>query len=66
MIILNEFDSKNVAIYGLQKTGLSVYESLSQSGANLFLWDDDQILREKLVSKGLKLTEPTNWMWNDL
>ena len=66
MIILNEFDSKNVAIYGLQKTGLSVYESLSQSGANLFLWDDDQILREKLASNGLKLTEPTNWMWNDL
>ena len=66
MIILNEFDSKNVAIYGLQKTGLAVYESLSQSGANLFLWDDDQTLREKLVSKGLKLTEPTSWVWNDL
>ena len=48
MIILNEFDSKNVAIYGLQKTGLAAYESLSQSGANLFLWDDDQTLREKL------------------
>ena len=48
MIVAEEYKGKNIAVFGLGKSGLSAIESLVEAGANIFAWDDDSQIFSKL------------------
>jgi len=66
MIISDKYDGKNIIIYGLGKSGLSTYEALKETSANLFLWDDDALIRDKLTKKGINFLDFNNWPWKKM
>ena len=41
------FSSKHVVILGMGVTGKAIAASLYKSGANVFIWDDNNIIRNK-------------------
>ena len=51
MLAFKEFRSKNVGVYGLGITGLSIAETLKFNGANVYIWDDNPIIREQFEKK---------------
>ncbi|MEC7734752.1 MAG: Mur ligase family protein, partial [Pseudomonadota bacterium] len=66
MVICDKYDGKNIIIYGLGKSGLSTYEALKETSANLFLWDDDVLIRDKLTKKGIIFSNDNDWPWNKM
>ena len=66
MIISNKYDGKNIIIYGLGKSGLSPYAALKGTSANLFLWDDDISIRDKLTKKGINFLNLNDWPWEKI
>ena len=46
MIDYNKYNSKKVGILGLGITGQSIFNSLNQSDAEIFLWDDNLAIRK--------------------
>ena len=51
MIDFNKYNSKKVGILGLGITGESIFKSIKDSNAEIYLWDDDISLREKYFNK---------------
>ena len=39
MINTDKYKDKNIIIYGLGKTGISTYQALKESCANIFIWE---------------------------
>ncbi len=66
MIINDKYDGKNIMIYGLGKSGLSTYEALKETSANLFLWDDDVLIRDRLTKRGINFLDLNDWPWEKM
>ena len=66
MLAFKEFRSKNVGVYGLGITGLSIAETLKFNGANVYIWDDNPIIREQFEKKDYILMRIKDWPWEDL
>ena len=66
MIISDKYDGKNIIIYGLGKSGLSTYEALKETSANLFLWDDDVLIRDRLTKRGINFLDLNDWPWEKI
>ena len=66
MIISDKYDGKNIIIYGLGKSGLSTYEALKETSANLFLWDDDVLIRDRLTKRGINFLDLNDWPWEKM
>ena len=47
MIDFNKYNSKKVGILGLGITGESIFKSIKDSNAEIYLWDDNFTIREK-------------------
>ncbi len=57
MIILPQYSGKNIAVFGLGKTGLAVIEAFLNSGANVYAWDDYH--RPSIA--GVNVSSPMTW-----
>lgn len=63
MIVVNEFAGKQVAVYGLGRTGMSVILSLQAGGASVVAWDDAEEACEAAGEVGALIMDPTGWNW---
>ncbi|MEH6545991.1 MAG: UDP-N-acetylmuramoyl-L-alanine--D-glutamate ligase [Sneathiella sp.] len=57
------FEHKNIAVFGLGKSGLTTAERLSAGNAHVFVWDDNQSRRDLASSKGLELKDLISGAW---
>ncbi len=68
MVYLNRYRGKEVAVFGLGNTGMSVINALLNSGAVVYGWDDqeEQILKAKEVYKQSNFIHPSLYDWNKI
>jgi len=66
MIVADKYKGKNVAVFGLGKSGLSAIESLIQAGANIFAWDDDSKIFSKLSNFDVIISNLRKLDFNDI
>ena len=59
MSILQKYQNKKIAIYGMGLTGLSAAKAFKKSKAKIFCWDDKKAIREKIQ----KMKFPINKFW---
>jgi len=58
MLKSNCFSKNSYVVIGMGKTGCSIYESLINSGAEVYFWEDNPKLLKKLLNKGYKKYSP--------
>ena len=63
MITSKVFSKKNALILGMGVTGNSIAVSLYKSGANIFFWDDNVIIRKKFKDKKFKIFINRKKIW---
>ena len=68
MITSKVFSSKHVVILGMGVTGKAIAASLYKSGANVFIWDDNNIIRNKYSGSKYRIfdNKKSNWKKIDL
>jgi UDP-N-acetylmuramoylalanine--D-glutamate ligase len=66
MLDFKKYDSKKIGILGLGITGHSIFNSLKQSKAEIFLWDDNPSIREKSLYCHEKIKNINDWPWERL
>ena len=59
MVVLQKYQNKKIAIYGMGITGFSVAKVFKRSKAKIFCWDDDKKIRKKIKN----LNFPLNKFW---
>ncbi|WP_168464596.1 UDP-N-acetylmuramoyl-L-alanine--D-glutamate ligase [Wolbachia endosymbiont of Ctenocephalides felis wCfeT] len=62
------FQDQSIAVFGLGKTGLSVINFLTNSGARVYAWDDcdEQIANAKVIYKKCNFVHPKEYNWNEV
>tara|TARA_B100000953_G_scaffold101430_1_gene83241 strand:- start:657 stop:2039 length:1383 start_codon:yes stop_codon:yes gene_type:complete len=66
MITSKVFSSKNVLILGMGVTGKSIAASLYKSGANIFYWDDNVIIKNKFRDSKYRIYKNKNFYWKKI
>lgn len=68
MITLSKYRNKNVAVFGLGKTGLSAIECLLNSEAKVYAWDDNdnQVTSTKKVFGECNFIPPKEYRWEEV
>ena len=64
MVGLKKYQNKNIAIYGMGKTGYSAANFFKRSKAKVFCWDDNKKIRKK--AKNLNFPVNKFWLSNNL
>ena len=64
MIPLSSFSGRIVAVLGLGRTGLSAAQTLMQSRAKVWAWDDDAAARDAGAHAGVPLVDLTRCNWS--
>lgn len=59
----HSFENKNIAVFGLGKSGLATAERLKTGNAHVFVWDDNQSRRNLAASKGLEVKDLISEAW---
>lgn len=57
MIPIVEFAGRDVAVFGLARSGLSAAKALAAGGANVFAWDDAEPARARAESEGVAVQD---------
>ena len=57
MIPITEYAGRDVAIFGLARSGLSAARALAAGGAIVHAWDDNEAARENAEKEGLVLSD---------
>ena len=57
MIEISEFAGKQVAVLGLERSGLSAARSLAAGGADLRAWDDEPARRDGAQAEGITIAD---------
>ncbi|MGL9718222.1 MAG: UDP-N-acetylmuramoyl-L-alanine--D-glutamate ligase [Wolbachia sp.] len=65
---LSKYKNQSVAVFGLGKTGLSVINALTKSGARVYAWDDneEQIANTKTIYKECNFIHPKEYDWHEI
>ena len=66
MITSKVFSSKCVLILGMGVTGKSIAASLYKSGGNIFIWDDNNIIRNKYRNNNYKIFDNKKSIWKKI
>ncbi|MEI6729665.1 MAG: UDP-N-acetylmuramoyl-L-alanine--D-glutamate ligase [Pseudomonadota bacterium] len=70
MITLRNYDYKQVAVFGLSKSGVTTVASLLASGIEVFAWDDNPETRQNFAklykNPKLSLSIPEEWQWQTI
>jgi UDP-N-acetylmuramoylalanine--D-glutamate ligase len=57
MIPITEFKSRDVAVFGLARTGLAAARALAAGGARVHAWDDNDVTRANAVAAGVPVSD---------
>ena len=60
MEVLQKYQNKKIAVYGMGITGCSTAKKFKKLGAKVFCWDDSQKIRKKI--KNLNFTVNKFWL----
>ena len=63
MIPITEYAGRDVAVFGLGRTGLSAARALAAGGARVHAWDDNEKTREKAEAAGVTLSDINKRDW---
>ena len=63
MIPVSAFKNKDVAVFGLGRTGVSAVKALVAGGARVHAWDDNETTREKAAEAGVPLVDINKMDW---
>lgn len=63
MIPITEYAGKDVAVYGLGRSGLSAAKALKAGGARVHAWDDNEQTRAKAEAAGIALSDINKRDW---
>ena len=63
MIPITEYAGRDVAVYGLGRTGLSAAKALKAGGARVHAWDDNEESRAKAEEAGIALSDINKRDW---
>lgn len=64
MIVSRIFAGKDVAIFGLARSGVSAVRSLRAGGARIAAWDDREEARAAAECEGATIAPFTDWPWD--
>ena len=65
MIPITEYAGRDVAVFGLGRTGLSAARALTAGGANVHAWDDNEETRVKAEAAGITLSDINKRDWQN-
>ena len=65
MIPITEYAGRDVAVFGLGRTGLSAARALTAGGANVHAWDDNEDTRAKAEAAGVTLSDINKRDWQN-
>ena len=63
MIPITEYAGKDVAVYGLGRTGLAAARALKAGKARVHAWDDSEDTRAKAEAAGIPLSDLNKRDW---
>jgi UDP-N-acetylmuramoylalanine--D-glutamate ligase len=63
MIPITEFKGRDVAVFGLARTGLAAARALSAGGARVHAWDDSDVTRAKAEAAGVPVSDINSRDW---
>jgi len=63
MIPITEFAGRDVAVFGLARTGLAAARALTAGGARVHAWDDSEASRAKAEAAGIPVSDINNRDW---
>lgn len=63
MIPINEYAGRDVAVFGLGRTGISAARALMAGGATVHAWDDNEATREKAAQAGVTVSDINKRDW---
>lgn len=63
MIPIIEYAGRDVAVFGLGRTGLSAAKALAAGGARVFAWDDNEDIRARAEAEGVSLSDINKRDW---
>ena len=63
MIRITEYSGRDVAVFGLGRTGISAAKALAAGGARVHAWDDNEATREKAEAAGVTLSDINKRDW---
>ncbi|MEL7480961.1 MAG: UDP-N-acetylmuramoyl-L-alanine--D-glutamate ligase [Pseudomonadota bacterium] len=65
MIPITEYAGRDVAVFGLGRTGLSAARALAAGGARVHAWDDDEATRARAEADGVPLSDINKRDWQN-
>ncbi|MBL8530587.1 MAG: UDP-N-acetylmuramoyl-L-alanine--D-glutamate ligase [Hyphomonadaceae bacterium] len=65
MIPITEFKGRDVAVFGLARTGLAAARALSAGGARVHAWDDSDVTRASAVAAGVPVSDINSRDWRN-
>jgi len=63
MIPIAEFKGRDVAVFGLARTGLAAAHALAAGGARVHAWDDSDAMRAKAEAAGVPVSDINSRDW---
>lgn len=63
MIPITEFKGRDVAVFGLARTGLAAARALSAGGARVHAWDDSDVTRANAEAAGVPVSDINSRDW---
>jgi UDP-N-acetylmuramoylalanine--D-glutamate ligase len=64
MIAASSFENRDVAVFGLARSGLASVRSLKAGGARVFAWDDADNARKLAAEEGATIAPWSQWPWD--
>ena len=66
MIAARSFADKEVAVFGLGRSGMGAVKALKAGGARVFAWDDKETSRQAAAAEGAETPSWQSWPWDRL
>jgi UDP-N-acetylmuramoylalanine--D-glutamate ligase len=63
MIPISEFQGRDVAVFGLARTGLAAARALTAGGARVHAWDDNDVARANAEAVGVPVSDINSRDW---
>ena len=63
MIPISEFKNRDVAVFGLARTGLAAARALTAGGARVHAWDDNDVARANAKTAGVPVSDINSRDW---
>ncbi len=63
MIPITEFKGRDVAVFGLARTGMAAARALVAGGARVHAWDDSDVTRAKAEAAGIPISDINSRDW---